>query len=100
MTVTANTTVRPTVRFENLGGAAGTLAQIDVVDTSDSHFESRITINVQMPQIRVEGSIRAGGSGITSQASGLDLATVAFLISFLAIIGAAVYLAVLRRRSR
>jgi hypothetical protein len=98
--VPANATQRPVVRFEKVGGAAGTLAVVHVVSRDDPRFETVLTVNVQMPVLRVEGAIRAGGSGLAIQEPGIDLPTAAFLVSLVAMIAAAAYLSLLRRRSR
>ncbi|MBI4416096.1 MAG: carboxypeptidase regulatory-like domain-containing protein, partial [Euryarchaeota archaeon] len=96
----ANSTLKPILRLEKAGGRAGTLARVNVVNTADPTLETLLTVNVQMPVLAVEGDVRAIGPGITVVEPGIDLATAAFLVSLAAVVAAAAYLAILRRRSR
>ena len=98
--VAANATVRPVLRLESAGGAGGTLAIVQVLGRDDPTQTALLTVKVQMPALAVEGAIRATGTGIAIREPGIDLATAAFLVSILAVILSAVYLYVLRRRSR
>ncbi len=96
----ANSTLKPILRLEKAGGSAGTLSRVNVANTADPTLETLLTVNVQMPVLAVEGDIRAIGPGITVVEPGIDLATAAFLVSLAAVVAAAAYLAILRRRSR
>ncbi|HEV8595990.1 MAG TPA: STT3 domain-containing protein [Thermoplasmata archaeon] len=97
--VPGNATQRPVLRFQKDGGSAGASARVHVVSRDDPSFEALFTVTIQMPRLAVDGSVRAGGSGVSTTEPGLDLATTAFLISLIALIAAAVYLSFLRRRS-
>jgi len=96
----ANQTLNPVLRLERVGVGSAILARVHVVNEAHASDQALITASVRMPVLAVEGSIRAGGTGITLQEPGIDLATAAFLVSLVAVIAAAVYLSVLRRRSR
>ena len=102
LVVPGNATLRPILRLEkaNANAVSGAVVQIQVVSVSDASREALVRVSLSMPVLAVEGVIRAGGSGITSQEPGLDLATTAFLVSLVAMIAAAGYLSLLRRRSR
>jgi len=100
LSLAANQTLKPTLRLERVGLGAPIRASVRVENTADAQYQTVVTVNVQMPTLIVEGSIRAGGTGITLQEPGIDLATGAFLVSLLAVVAAAAYLWVLRRRSR
>ena len=100
LTVDANATSKPLLRLQNAGGSSGAIARVRIVDTVDMQYDSLLTVSIQMPSLTVVGSLQAGGSGISTRAPGIDLATAAFLISLAAILAAAVYLGILRRRSR
>ncbi|HYS71030.1 MAG TPA: hypothetical protein VEM95_01275, partial [Thermoplasmata archaeon] len=98
--VDANATLRPILRLQKTGGAAGAIARISVADVTEPAYNALVTVSIQMPNVVVDGSVRATGSGISLEAPGIDLPTAAFLVSFLAIIAAVAYLTILRRRSR
>lgn len=98
--VAGNATLRPLLRLEKVGGTSGTTVHILVVSVEPPVYEDLVDVNVQTPKLAVEGVIRAVGPGVLLQEPGLDLATTAFLVALVAVIAAAVYLSILRRRSR
>jgi len=101
LAVAANSTERPVLRLERAGGAGGTVAKILVENVANAVYQTTVTVALQTPVLAVEGGIRAGGgTGVSTAEPGIDLATGAFLVSLVALIAAAAYLAILRRRSR
>jgi hypothetical protein len=100
LTVPANATQRPVLRLQKFGGPAGATAHVQVTSIEDGLFASLVRVRLQMPALAVDGRIRAVGSGVAGLEPGIDLATAALLVSFVAVVGAAAYLSILRRRSR
>ena len=100
ITVGGNSTARPVLRLEKLSGVAGAIANVQVTNTQDATQSDLVTVAIQMPALALEGRVGAAGPGISLFEPGIDTATAAFLITLGAVIAAAAYLWLLRRRSR
>jgi hypothetical protein len=100
VTVGGNTTSRPVLRLEKVFGSAGATVSVQVTNTEDVTYSDLVTVQVQMPVLALEGRLRAIGPDLNLAEPGIDLAAAALLVSLVATIGAAVYLSILRRKSR
>lgn len=100
VTVGGNTTSRPVLRLEKVSGSAGATVSVQVTNTEDVTYSDLVTVQVQMPALALEGRLRAIGPDLNLAEPGIDLAAAALLVSLVATIGAAVYLTILRRKSR